>query len=197
MTFGQDFFTIHTEGTPLDPYPEQHHIDLRDEFHKIIYGDYITPAQGRPILIRSFSETKCTCYDKNTGSPDPFCPYCDGEGYLFTEFLTYAYFARNFGSVQNPATVISQDNFLSSYGYSDGQRALAFVEWLTFPDYEKYTLPKSQIYDKLFEMKVNPNGSLLYPNTKVAKWKMRAVTPHHGDGGRIEYFELGLEKENV
>lgn len=198
MSFGQDFYTISSSRNPLDLYPVQHNIDLRDEMKKVLYGDAISSGQGRPVIIRLISQQKCACYDINTGSGDPQCPYCDGEGYQFTETLpTMAFFSRNFGSVQNPTSVISQDNVLSSYGYTDGQRALAFVEWDVFPNYEKYTMPQSETYDKLYEMKVDQDGNLFYPNLRVAKWKMRAVTPHHGDGGRIEYFELGLEKENV
>ena len=33
--------------------------------------------------------------------------------------------------------------------------------------------------------------------TRTAKWKVLSVVPTHGDNGRIEMFELGLEKENV
>jgi hypothetical protein len=57
--------------------------------------------------------------------------------------------------------------------------------------------PLDPSYDKLYELKVDDDGTLVQPVMRTAKWKMRSVTPHRGDNGRIELFEIGLEKENV
>lgn len=178
-------------------YPDSQNIDLRDEFASFLFGDVENPGIGRPILLRRIRDEKCVCWDEPTGSPDPVCKYCQGEGYQFEETQELAYIARNFGSVQNPSSVIIRQNFLQAYGFTDEQRALAFVQHTVFPNYERYLLPDHPTYDKLYELKVDSNGALFYPVTRVAKWKIRSVTPHHGDFGRVEFAELGLEKENL
>jgi hypothetical protein len=178
-------------------YPEAHVLDLREEMDHILFGSFDMPGVGRPLLIRFIQDTHCACWDSATGSPNPHCGFCQGEGYQFTEQPTVGYIARNFGGVQNPSTVISQQSALDTYGYTDAQRALVFLRYDTFPNYERYMRPDHPAYDKLYELKVDDSGTAVFPVVRAAKWRIKSVTPHHGDGGRIEYFEIGAEKENL
>lgn len=176
-------------------YPDAQTLDLREEFAELVDGSMSEPGIGRPAIIRELTDTRCVCWDPLTGSADESCTFCDGETNQFTERVITVYIVRNFGSVLNPANVITRQSHLTHYGYTDENRALAFVHHFTFPNYERYTRPDHPSYDKLYELKVNSDGSTTFPNIRLAKWKIRSVTPHHGDFGRVEFFELGLEKE--
>ena len=193
----QGFYTIR-ETSPAGEglmYPQAQNLDLREEMDKVLFGSFDEPGVGRPVLVRFLQDTPCACFEKSTGSPDPGCAWCQGEGYQWYEGERIAYLARNFGSVQNASNVISQQSQLLNYGYSDGQRALAFLRYDALPHYERYLRPDHPAYDKLYELKVDNFGQVILPHVRVAKWQIRSVTPHQGDFGRIEFFELGLNKE--
>lgn len=176
-------------------WPANQAFSVREEFQKLLFGDEDNPPIGRPVLLRRIHDQKCACWNEHSKSPNPKCRYCHGEGFLFTETMETAYITRNFGGVLNPSTVIMQQSVLQPYGYSDENRALAFVEYSVIPDYERYTRPNHPKYDALFELKVDDLGRLVTPLVRLAKWQVRSVTPHHGDWGRVEFFELGLQKE--
>lgn len=185
-------------GSSMDStYPEMTGFDLREEFTWLLLGNFESPGVGRPALYRKLTNTRCTCFIVLTGSPDPNCIYCNGEGYLFTEEVKIVYFAKNFGSVLAGATQISQQSQVASYGVTDANRALAFMFWYDVPDYERYAIPNRPAPDKLFGLKVDDNGQLFEPLTRTEEWRIRSLTAHHGDNGRIEYFELGIEKVSV
>jgi hypothetical protein len=178
-------------------YPEMNGFDLREEFTWLMMGNFENPGVGRPGIYRKLTNTRCACFSIATGSADPNCIYCNGEGYLFTEEVKLIYFAKNFGSVLAGSTQISQQSQLSSYGVSDANRALAFMFWYDIPDYERYAIPNRQAPDKLFELKVDSDGQMTEPIIRTEEWRIRSLTAHHGDNGRVEYFELGIEKLSV
>ena len=178
-------------------YPVPHVFDLREELAALLNGDDTNPGIGQSVLIRRLLDKHCVCWDGLRGSPDPNCRYCQGEGWLFVETLNTMYVARNFGSVLNPATVISRQQGLADYGITDENRALGFCQYDVFPNYERYLRPDHPAFDKVYELKVDDAGELIQPVIRTAKWKMRSVTPHRGDNGRIELVEVGLEKENA
>jgi hypothetical protein len=184
-------------GSSQDMYPEMTAIDLREWFDRIMQGDFEEAGIGRPVIYRKLSNTKCQCFDANQGSPDPNCVYCNGEGYLFTEQQKLVYISKNFGSVLGSSTQISQQSQLAPFGVVDADKALAFMYWYDIPDYERYGIPTRPAPDKLFELKVAPEGNLYYPITRTESWRVRSATPHQGIYGRVEYFELGLEKVSV
>lgn len=171
--------------------------DLRKEIRGILYGSPEGPGIGRPLLVRRITDRKCVCWDISISAANPNCKYCGGEGFLWTETLETGYISRNFGSVLNPATVISQQNALNAQGYGDENRALCFFEYSVFPNYERYSKPDHPSFDKLYELKVDDNGDLSRPAARTSKWMIKSLIGHHGDSGRIEYFELGLSKEQV
>jgi hypothetical protein len=178
-------------------FPDPQGIDLRAEIHDMLFGSAMDPGVGRPVLIRRLLDKHCICWNGVTGSPNPRCGYCQGEGYQFREQQCVMYIARNYGSVLSGATPIPQQNAVANIGFTDSSRAVAYCEYDVFPDYERYTQPSHPAMDKLYELKVTPSGELAHPVVRTRKWKLRSVTPHHGDYGRVEYLELGLDGESV
>jgi hypothetical protein len=180
-----------------DFYPAARTMDLRDELHNVLHGDFNDVGIGRHLLIRRITDRMCVCFDAGSGSPNAGCSRCLGEGFLWTETLDFGYIGKNLGSVLSGATAIPNQNQTASWGTSDENRALAYLEYTAFPNYERYLRPDHPTYDKLFELKVDEDGELVRPIVRVAKWKIRSLTPHQGDNGRIEFFELGLDKETL
>lgn len=180
-----------------DFYPPSRTFDLRDELHGLLYGDYIQEGIGQHVLIRRITSQKCECFNDTSGSPNPACGYCQGEGYLFTETLEFGYVGRNIGSVLSGASSIPNQNQTAAWGTSDENRALGYFEHSVFPNYERYLRPDHPTYDKIYELKVDAEGGLIQPPVRTAKWKIRSLTPHRGDQGRVEYHEVGLDKESL
>jgi hypothetical protein len=197
-TYNQTPFSKPVHGSSEDTmYPEMTSFDLREWFEWTMLGNFEDPGIARPAVYRKLSNTHCTCYDALGGSPDPNCVYCNGEGYLFTEEIKMVYFAKNFGSVLGSSTQISQQSQLAPYGVTDANRCLAFMFWYDIPDYERYSIPTRPAPDKLFELKTLPDGSMDPSQIRTEEWRVRSATAHHGDNGRVEFFELGCEKVSV
>lgn len=198
VSYNQSPTTSPISGSTEDVmYPEMTSFDLREWFNYVMNGDFSDPGVGRPAIYRKLSNTQCQCFATLSGSPDPNCVYCKGEGYLFTEQVKTVYFAKNFGSVLGSSTQIQQQSQLAEYGVTDSNRSLGFMFWYDIPDYERYSIPTRPAPDKLFELKTNPAGGLDPAMIRTEEWRVRSVTAHHGDNGRVEYFELGLEKVSV
>ena len=178
-------------------YPEPRALDLREELYSILYGGYDSSGVGQQVIVRKLTNEYCVCFNKLTGSPKDDCKFCQGEGYYFREELKVCYISRNFGSVLGSSSVISQQNQVTKEGEADSQKALAFFEFNAFPDYEKYIKVSEKTCDKIYQLKVDNNGKVVFPYIRIAKWEMRSVTPHQGDNSRIEYFEVGLNKANL
>ena len=168
-------------------------MDLRHEFHSLLHGGGTIRPIGRPVLLRRFLDLPCVCYDKVRGSGDPNCLYCQGEGWHFTETLETAYIGKMI-AILGASVMARQRMTLEQTGYMDEDRCLMHFEHTVFPDYEKYTRSDLKVPDSVYELKVNEDGSLYTPIVRTAKWIIRTVVPHHGDYGRIEFFEVVCEK---
>ena len=75
-------------------------------------------------------------------------------------------------------------------GYTDTQRATGYIEVFrddgsqTYPNYERYIIQTAKNYDKLYELKVDPEDELVYGTTgwvRTGKWKVLSLVPWHGD----------------
>lgn len=174
-------------------------IDMRDEIHRIIFGDIGVTGQGRTVILRRMTDQRCQgCFDDvQGGSTRPNCPYCKGEGYMFRETKEIMVIFAGVAPVYKPGILGTGQYPQTSYGYTDPNRSTAYCEFSVFPDYERYTFQTHTNYDKLYDLKVDDDGNLYHPLVRAAKWKILSVTPIHGDNGRVEFFELGMEKENV
>jgi hypothetical protein len=182
--------------------------DIREELHAVIHGRADVTPQGRGVVLRRLSNTPCACWDPVTGgSKRPNCPYCKGEGWQFIETQETMAIYRGVAPVYKPGVLATGQYPQAGMGYTDTNRATAYVEFFrtdgseVYPNYERYTLQEAKAYDKLYELKVDHEGELVIDLTghfvRTVKWKVLSVVPTHGDHGRIEFFELGLEKENA
>lgn len=173
-------------------------IDLREEMHAILFGRVDLLPQGRPFTLRVMTDTHCVCWDNTTGgSTTPDCRYCGGEAYYWSEYLFTMWMAQGVAPVYKPGFLANGMYPQAAIGYTDPNRATCYCEYTVFPNYERYTLPANPAPDKLYAMKVNDDGSMHIPAVRTSKWKILNVVPLHGDFGRVEFFELSLEKEIV
>lgn len=176
-------------------YPANQVFNLQEEFDRILVGDELNPGIAQDVLIRRLKDQTCVCWNGKTGSNNPYCRYCNGEGYLWVESPAQCYFVRNFGGVLNPSNVISQSSTVGSYGIQDVNRALAYFRPQTFPNYERYLTPTHPAFDAIYELKVDGQGRTLRPFLKTAKWRLLSFALHRGDNGAPIYVEAGVQKE--
>ena len=189
----------------MDFYSDSTDIDLRQELSALLRGRADVVAQGREILLRRVADAHCpVCWDETSGGTTrQNCKYCQGEGYLWTETVELVFMTRGVAPVYKPGNLGTGKYPQADYGYADPNRATCYIEAYTpggratFPNYERYTFQQHTSYDKLFELKVDQDGNTCQPLVRTAKWKVLTVVPYHGDGGRVEMIELGLEKENI
>lgn len=173
-------------------YPANTPFDLRDALNKVLYGSVTEPPMGQVILWRQLTDTKCACWDNSSGGPIQSCTYCQGEGYQFYESLQTVYINRQ--QVPKPGSAFP----LSPIGLGNiPQDVVAYSEYSMFPNYEAYTFTTKANFDKIYELKVNDDGTLVVPYIKTKKWILQNVTPYIGDYGRVEYFALGLKQQTT
>lgn len=179
-------------------------VDIREEFHKVLYGGIDVPAQGQKVILREFNDVPCPgCFSEvQGGSRRLNCAYCHGEGYQFRErIVTMAIFA-GVAPVYKPGILGTGQYPIAAYGDTDPDRYTGYCEFSLYPNYERYTWVQAKTTDKLYQVKVDVNGMpIIDPSTgqyiRAAKWKILTITPIRDDNGRVGYFELSLIKENV
>jgi hypothetical protein len=181
----------------MDYFPDISGIDLREEFDALLYGRSDVTPIGRQIMLRRIIDQKCVCWDELKGGPNRLCIYCQGEGYLWRETQETMAVFRGIAPVYKPGTMATGQYPQADYGYTDPNNGTAYARYSTYPDYERYTIPQHLSYDKMYELKVDDNGNLSYPLIRTIKWKVLSVVPLMGDFGRVEMFELALEKINI
>lgn len=182
----------------MDFYTDTPNIDLREELAALLYGRADLTPQGRPFILRQMTDTRCVCWDPSSGgSKTPNCRYCDGETYYWTETEFTMWMAQGVAPIYKPGFLASGQYPQAGLGYTDPNRGTAYCEYNVFPNYERYTLPTNSAPDKLYALKVANDGSRVIPGVRISKWKILNVTPLHGDFGRIEFFELSLDKEII
>lgn len=177
-------------------WPDPQNIDLRKELDIILRGGADMVAQGRTVILRELSDTTCSCWNKlEGGSAKPDCIYCQGEGYLWRERKLIAFLAEGVAPIYKPGFLATGAYPQAEWGFTDPDRATAYCDYRTFPNYERYTLRQQQRFDKIYDLKVKEDGSLFYPIVRTSKWKVVDVFPYRGDYSRVEFFELSLSKE--
>jgi hypothetical protein len=92
--------------------------------------------------------------------------------------------------VYKPGVLATGQYPMAGMGYTDTQRATGYIEVFRedgseiYPNYDRYTIQTAKNYDKLYELKVDPNGEPVFgPNGYIrsAKWKVLSLVPWHGD----------------
>jgi hypothetical protein len=97
---------------------------------------------------------------------------------------------RGVAPVYKPGVLATGQFPQAGMGYTDTQRATGYIEVFrddgsqTYPNYERYIIQTAKNYDKLYELKVGPEGELVYGTTgwvRTGKWKVLSLVPWHGD----------------
>jgi hypothetical protein len=119
-----------------------------------------------------------------------YIAYCQGEGWQFYETNEIVAIYRGVAPVYKPGVLATGQFPQAGMGYTDTQRATGYIEVFredgsqTYPNYERYEIQTAKNYDKLYELKVDPEGEPVYGTTgwvRTAKWKVRSLVPWHGD----------------
>lgn len=189
----------------MDFYGTVGNIDLREELSALLRGRADLVPQGREVLWRRLQDTHCpACWDPVTGGTTrQMCKYCQGEGYLWVETRELVYLTRGVAPVYKPGALATGQYPQANYGYTDPNRATCYLEAVTpdgrqtCPNYERYAIQTHPAFDKVYELKVDVDGATAQPLVRAAKWRLLTLVPLHGDHGRVEFFELALEKENL
>jgi hypothetical protein len=184
-----------------DFYPEASStgdIDLRVEMHNTIWGSLDMVAQGKQVLWYHMTNDKCACWSGLEGSSARAdCPYCKGLGYMFTQTIETLCIYPGVAPIYKPGATATGIYPQSAYGYTDPNKATGFCEYTVIPNYETYTYNLRKVMDILHELKVDSTGRTVSPFVFTSKWKLLTLTPIRGDFGRVEYFELSLDKSVV
>jgi len=153
------------------------------------YSNTHTPCKGTPSSKnrRAQIELHVECVLRAGGNQSyTAAPYCQGEGWQFYETQEVVAIYRGVAPVYKPG-VLATGQFPQA---TDTQRATGYIEVFrddgsqTYPNYERYQIQTAKNYDKLYELKVDPEGEPVYGTTgyiRSAKWKVLSLVPWHGD----------------
>lgn len=145
-------------------------INLRQELKNLI-GDYYDY-----IIVRHLTSNKCTCWRKESNTPDPTCNNCDGLGWLFEEYVQKC----KLFLIDSQIVSHSQDfdigktysNILSGYiPFSERTREI-------------------KINDIVFTLATKGEGQLLKPIRRTRKWQITDVPPMNLDNGKLEFIKI-------
>lgn len=151
-------------------------INLREEFHNLLFGTSSMPQRGHWIVYRRFDTSQyIDGYDEvyhvgpqASGSTprDPIHPYTD------TFVMTR----------QDP---IVSPEMAESYMPAG---VLKTGQYIFYFEYDVRPSENDQIYDIDWDdMRIKPPSNLLN-NRYLKKYNIKEVFPYRGDGGRIEYW---------
>lgn len=165
-------------------------IDLRQEFHDLLYGSATEIAKGRPAILRrmrrdeSGNLVRCPCVDSKTNEPDQDtpCQYCWGEGYLWDEEWVIIY--KQVVSSARAAPRLPQE-------YKPG------VAWIPLEYiYMEYFVNPTR-FDKYIEVALDEEGAPVVPYKREAKYNISLPQYLRADNGRIEYWRLAVNRDTL
>lgn len=152
-------------------------IDLRQEFHDLLFGTSSMPQRGHWICYRRFDFTqKVDGYDEvYKVGPEPQTEYD-------TRIPMYKYTDQLVMTRQDP--IINPE--LAESHLSPG--LMKNGQYIFYFEYNFKPTENDQIFDLDWDdMRIRPTNSIL--NGKyLKKYNIKEVFPYRGDGGRIEYW---------
>jgi len=165
-------------------------IDLRAEFRRFLYGYGREIPKGQRGLLRRMrldddgKLIECVCLDEVTKEPeiDYACPYCAGEGYLWTEEWITFYKVE----VSTNEGLVRKDN---------PEKAGIYNIPYTFFYVEYFVNPSG--HDKVIEVDRELDGKISSPYRRSAIYTMSRCQPFRSDSGRIEYWRLAGAKRSI
>lgn len=168
-----------------NPKNKKKEISLRDEFDHTINGSVYEIAKGFKVMLRQFRRNEngyripCSCNVAKEGQAHQKCSVCLGEGYLWDETYVQT-FKVDIGSDQEKAGA----SLLTEIGRTKKQFCKFYLYSNVNIDYE----------DKIIELQLNEDGSVLKPERRGVSWTVNTLNEKRSDDGRIEYIILYCRK---
>lgn len=164
-------------------------IDLRQEFDNLVLGADGSSRKGWPLIIRHLRRDgngvpiSCVCKNILSGSTDPRCSYCLGEGNLWDELW---YIGRS--------QFLGSDGGLGSkYRASEPGRIRADTKVF----FLRYDVP-IRYNDKIIEVELDNEGNVVTPFVRKAVYRPETINELRSDNGRKEFLTVYcLEKDAI
>lgn len=145
-------------------------INLREELKNII-GDYFDY-----IIVRRLTEVKCSCWRKESNTPDPKCNNCEGIGWVYKEFVQKC----KLFLIDSQIVSHSQDY---DYGRSYSNALTGYL-----PYNEKTR--EIKVNDIVFTLATKGEGQLIKPLRRLRKWQITDMPPLNLDHGKLEFIKI-------
>lgn len=167
-------------------------IDLRVEFHDILYGNGVEIPKGIPVILRRMRYdaneelVRCPCVSDITNEPDEDvpCHHCWGEGFIWDEEWLVTYKV-----VIGGARGSSLAKQLETHPAGTLKTSICFF-------YFKYDTNLTN-YDKIIEVKLDEEGCIVAPYKRIHKYGISTAESLRSDSGRIEYWRVACVEERV
>jgi hypothetical protein len=145
-------------------------IDIKSEVSELIGEKYDY------VILRRNTDIKCSCWRKESNTPDPECPNCEGGGYVFNEYLTKC---KMF--VTSSLSVAHQQDFDYGKSYSNTYSIYFIANELS---------NSIRLNDLVFEISVGINGVPMDPIKRTRKWIVIDSIPNRLDLGKLEFVKV-------
>jgi hypothetical protein len=164
-------------------------VDLRREFDNLVLGSQGETPIGRPFILRRMQRdssenlTPCSCVNSITHEPDRDfpCPFCLGNGYIWSEELVTIYkvvasspggsnASANFPKTQPGTMYLPAARFFMSYSVN----------------------PKKD--DRIVEIELDSEGDPVTPYNRIAVYELMLVRAMRADNGKIEFWVCNGQK---
>ena len=133
---------------------------------------------GHKVLLqRTSRKLRCRCWNEAMSSADPRCPFCSGSGWVSR--IESHYTRKDSGSMR-----VSWPERVQGTGMGEVQRGTGIFYFMhnVYP----------QVGDTVLEVGWDSQGR---PTHIVKAYRITYVFAHRGKGGRIEYFQAGVNQK--
>lgn len=166
-------------------------ISIRDEIITVLDGNASEFSRGRWMIYRRLLRDaddkpvnckQCKKQGYHTSQANQVCDRCFGVGYIWEEHWVKAF---QWSGVQGGSRK-SGDREVVDAGNLDYNTNVFYLKYNIFP----------RAGDRIIEVSVNPDGSVIQPYVRRYSWNITSVVEHYLDGGRIEYFRVLANRES-
>jgi len=157
--------------------------DIRAEVRGMLYGIGSEPPRGHWVQILRVNLNRPCCINKHSGKwdePNPNCKACEGLGFFPTKVYTMAFYSFMSGDEKSAAPEIL---------HIHGERYYVTNE--VFVDQRQAEL------SALYEILLDANGNIVEPVQRVVRYNIKAAVPYREDHGKLQYWALNVEKQEV